>query len=356
MLEEFRHLHDFYEKAKMILSPDIFNFVDGGSYDELAIKRNRQSFDNTLIAPRILRGLNQRSSNIELFNHNLAAPVLIAPTAYHGLLSKNGELDMLEAANRFNTIMIVSMFSSVDYAKISENRKNPVWLQMYFLKDREINSNFVELAEVLNFEAIVLTVDTPQYAKRSRELTNPLSFLPGTAFPHLKKIGIPIEECLATKKHFSTLLDHTISWKDVEWLAGKTKLPIILKGIINPKDTEIAISFPNVNGIIISNHGGRQLDSSFTPLEVMQKHKEINGNKVKLFLDGGIRRGSDIFKALALGADATLIGRAAAWALSVGGSAGVYHALTILQNEFLETMTLCGCASPSEITSEFVTF
>lgn len=356
MLEDFIYLQDFYKKAKSILSPHIFNFIDGGSNDELALKRNQEIFDNTLIAPRVLRGLSQVSCNIELFGQNLAAPILIAPTAYQGLISKNGELDMLDGINRFNTILILSMFCSIDYAKISKNKKNSVWVQMYFLKDRTINSNFIKLIEELNFEAIVLTVDTPKYAKRSREIKTPLNFPPDIVFSHLENIGILIKDCLSSKKHFSMLLDSTISWDDVEWLSKKTKLPIILKGIINPKDTEIAISFPNVKGIIISNHGGRQLDSSITSLEVMQRHKEISNNKVKLFLDGGISRGSDIFKALALGADATLIGRAAAWALAAEGSAGVYHALKILQEELIETMTLCGCSSLNDITSEFINY
>lgn len=159
---------------------------------------------------------------------------------------------------------------------------------------------------------------------------------------------------MKSKRHLSTLLDHSISWNDLDWLARVTKLPIILKGIIDPRDTEIALTFPNVKGIVISNHGGRQLDSSLSPLEIMYEHRVKANHKVKLFLDGGIARGSDIFKALALGADATLIGRTALWALSVGGSAGVFHVLSILQQELQETMILSGCSTTKDITSEFI--
>ncbi|CEK09596.1 alpha-hydroxy acid oxidase [Legionella hackeliae] len=353
-MDEYTSTQSFYKKAKTVLSPDVFSFIDGGSLDELALKRNRETFSKVLISPRVLRGVNKSTTQVKLFDHTHSAPVLIAPAAYQSLLSSKGELDMLEAANQFNTTMILSMFSSIDYTLIARNKKVPVWSQMYFLKDRGINKNFIQWMEELNFDALVVTVDAPVYAKKERERSQPLRFPENTSFPHLKKIGIPFEECLKTKRHLSTLLDHSISWDDLDWLAGVTKLPIILKGIIDPRDTEIALTYPNVKGIVISNHGGRQLDSSIAPLEVMHKHREKAGNKVKLFLDGGIARGSDIFKALALGADATLTGRTALWALSIGGSAGVFHALSILQQELQETMILSGCSTIKDITSDYL--
>lgn len=354
MQNRFANIESFYTKAKAILPSDVFSFIDGGSLDELALKRNRQSFTDIQVIPRVLQGLGEVSTQIQLFDRHYAAPILIAPAAYQGFLSKNGELDMLAAANQFNAVMILSMFSSVDYQLIAQNKKMPVWLQMYFLKDRKINKNFIALAKELNFDALVVTVDAPVYAKREREIANPLKFSKNMTFPHFEKIGISFEDCLGTKKHLSALLDHSISWGDLTWLAEQTNLPIIVKGIIDPRDTEIAVTFPNVKGIIISNHGGRQLDSSISPLEVMHEHRMRAGNKVSLFLDGGISRGSDIFKALALGADATLIGRAALWALSVAQSEGVVQALSILQQELLETMILCGCSTIKNITSEFI--
>ena len=181
---------------------------------------------------------------------------------------------MLEATNQFNTIMILSMFSSVDHVLVAKKKKNPVWLQMYFLQDRDINKNFIKLAKENHFDALVLTVDAPVYGKKEREQAQPLKFPKNTCFAHLEKIGIPINECLKTKKHLSTLLDHQISWSDIEWLAQETELPIILKGILDPKDTEIALTFPNIKGIIVSNHGGRQLDSSISAMEVIRGIKK----------------------------------------------------------------------------------
>ena len=354
MKDEFLNLNAFYQKAKQILPADIFNFIDGGSMDESALMRNRQSFKDIHLSPRVLRGLNEVSTQFKLFGNSLSAPILIAPAAYQGLLSENGELDMLAAANQLNLTFIVSMFSSIDYSLIAKQKTCPVWLQMYFLKDREINKNFIQQAEDLNFNAIVLTVDAPIYAKREREHAQPLNLNQHSAFLHLKGFGIPFDDCLKVNLHFSTLLDHPICWIDLDWLSSMTSLPIILKGIIDPRDTQIALTYPNVKGVIVSNHGGRQLDSSYTPIEVMHAHRKIAEDKLKLFLDGGINRGSDIFKSIALGADATLIGRAALWALAVGGSQGVIKAFSILQNELCEIMTLCGCSALADISSDFI--
>lgn len=354
MAETISSLKSFYQTAKHKLAPEIFNFIEGGSHDEHALEENRKSFQSVFLSSRVLRGISRISTTTEIGTHILTSPVLIAPSAYQSLLSPNGELDMLRAANRFNTILIQSMFSSIDYAQIAQEKKVPVWLQFYLLKDKAINKNFVQMAKASGFDALVLTVDAPVYAKRERELATPLRFPDNISWDHLKKIGIPVDECLRSGKHLSTLLDSSISWRDLDWLAAETDLPIILKGIIAPEDTTMALRYPAVKGIIISNHGGRQLDSSPPPLIVLKQHKAIADNRIKLFLDGGISRGTDIFKALSLGADATLIGRSALWALAVNGSEGVFQALSILQKELIEAMTLCGCASIKDITDEFI--
>lgn len=340
--------------AETVLPPEVFAFICGGSLEERTLARNRAKLDEVLILPRILKALNDVSTQVNILGHKLKAPVLIAPTAFQKLLSPSGELDMLEAVNQFNTIMIASMFSSVDYAKLAKRATNPIWLQMYLLKERAINKDLIFLAEELGFSALVITVDTPVYATRAREKAKPLSLSGVIDFQHLNQIGIPVEKCLNTKGHFSQLLDSNIGWQDIEWIAGETELPIILKGILNIEDIKIALTYPMVKGVIISNHGGRQLDSTFSAIELIQEHRQVVGDKLTLFLDGGILRGSDVFKALALGADAALIGRQPLWALSVGGSMGVLQLLNTLQSELWEIMTLTGCGSVRDITSDFV--
>lgn len=354
MFEDVINVQSLYQKAKAILPPEVFAFVDSGSGNEHTLVRNIDCFEQVNLMPRVLCGLKDVSTGVGIGDFRASAPLLIAPAAYHSLLCQNGELDMLKAANQFNTIMIVSMFSSIDHRILAANKSVPVWLQLYLLKDRAINHNILRLAEECQFEALVLTVDAPVYATRERERAQPLTFPSHISFEHLEGLGIQVKESIKTKRHLSQILDPSISWADLDWLAENTSIPIILKGVMDPRDTEIALHYPNVKGIIVSNHGGRQLDSSLSALEVMSQHRLVAGNKIKLFLDGGIRRGSDIFKALALGADAALIGRAALWALTVGGSVGVFNLLSQIKNELKETMTLCGCSTVQDISSEYI--
>lgn len=355
MLDEFISIKSFYEKAKTMLPEDVFTFISSGSLDEKALNRNKQKFEEVLILPRILRALKNINTSCQVFNTSIAAPILIAPTAYHKIISDNGELDMLEAANQYNSIFITSMFSSTDYALLAKKSKGPIWLQMYLLKDRRVNARLIQIAAESGYSAIVLTVDTPIYAKREKELQSPLKLPNHITFSHLENIGIPVRHCLSTKEHFSQLIDPTIGWEDIEWIINQSKLPIILKGVMSPKDTSIAISYQQISGLVISNHGGRQLNSTFATLELVTEHKKIIGDKLSLFIDGGFSRGEDIFKAIALGADAVLIGRAMLWALALKQEAkGVLHALNILRQELIETMLLAGCSSLNEINHDTV--
>ncbi|MBX9977760.1 MAG: alpha-hydroxy-acid oxidizing protein [Alphaproteobacteria bacterium] len=348
------NIRTFYDQARTLLPPDLFHFIDGGSCDEHTLKRNSAATHRLLILPRILQCTKNITTTVPLFEDTIAAPLLIAPTAYQRLLHHDGELATLNAANRFNTIFIVSMFSSTDYGEIAANAKMPLWLQMYLLKDRKPNLRLIRRAEELGYKALVLTVDAPVYGKREREMTSPLQFPNHINFSHINDLGIPFDDCPHSTAHFANLIDPAIGWQDVEWLATVTDLPIILKGVLDPRDTAIALTHPNVKGIIVSNHGGRQLDETVSAFDVMEDHRGVAGKKLMLFLDGGISRGSDIFKAIALGADAALIGRASLWALAVRGSDGVLRALTLLQEELQNVMALTGCSQIKDITRDFI--
>lgn len=354
MYKNIINIKSFQEKAKTILPPEVFSFITSGSLDELTLKRNKNKFNEFLIEPRVLCGIKKTSTEVNVLGAKLNAPFIIAPTAYQKLLSLNGELDMLEAINQFNIIYTVGMFSTIDYEVLAQKSKNSLWIQMYLLKDRSVNQELIRVAERANFKAIMLTVDTPVYAKRESEIATPLQLPKDISFEHLSNIGIPFKKYINTKKHFSELLDPVISWKDIEWLAKQTKLPIILKGILSPKDTKIALEYNSVKGIVISNHGGRQLDSTLSPIEIIHKHHEIVEDKIALMLDGGIGRGQDIFKSLALGANCVLLGRSMLWPLAVGGAQGVLHALRILQEELTEVMILSGCSNIAEINSSYI--
>lgn len=348
------NIASLYEAAKEVLSPDVFAFIEGGSFDELTLRRNAQKIRELLILPRMLRLNKNISTQSRVFGENLSSPIIIAPTAYQCLVHEEGELATLEAANHVNTIFTVGMFSSVDYRILAEHAKVPLWFQMYLLKDRAANERLLKHVENLGYRAIVLTVDAPVYGGREREKQNPLKFPEHINFSHLKELGIDLDLNIKTTNHFASLLDSCIGWDDVEWISKITSLPIILKGILDPRDTEIALRFPQIKGVIISNHGGRQLDSTLSPLEVIEEHRRLVKNKISLFLDGAISRGSDIFKSIALGADAVLVGRSVLWGLAAGGRQGVESVLQTLHHELINVMALSGCSTLQDISRDFV--
>lgn len=354
MQDQLRSLQQYQRAFESQAEKGVLSFVRGGSADEIALENNRSSFERLKLLPRMLRGVHSPELDVTLFGDKLSAPILLAPSAYHGLLSEEGELDTLNAANQFGSIMVQSMFSSIAHADVVKHKNNSIWLQMYLLKDRGVNSAFLALAKTLQYDALVLTVDAPIYAKKEREAGEPLRFPDSAKFEHLERLGIPVNECIRTKKHLSTLLDPSISWKDLEWVMSHTDLPIILKGVLDPRDTALAMRYPQVKGVIVSNHGGRQLDAAPAGIEVLQMHKEITQDTIKLFVDGGVMRGSDIFKAVALGANAVLVGRPVLWGLFAAGSSGVFDVLDILRKELLETMTLAGCHCLADINSDYI--
>lgn len=355
MLEnDFLDVKKLAKRSKSILPQSVSHFINGGAGLEKALSRNKKSFDKINLSPRVLRGLKNVNTELKLFNYKQSTPLLLAPAAYQALLSHGGELDMADAINRINATMIVSLFSSKPHKEIAQKINGPLWLQLYLLKDKAINQTILEKATEWGVKALVLTVDAPVYATRYKEKTTPLTFPKHIDFSHLEELGIPVSASLKSKMHLSQLLDSSLSWDDISWLAENSNLPIILKGVMDPRDSKIALEFPNIKGIVVSNHGGRQLDCALSPIEVIEKHRQQVGNKLKLFLDGAIDCGSDVFKSIALGADAVLIGRAALWALALGGSDNVYKLLNQITNELKETMTLCGCNNLEEISSDFI--
>ena len=350
-LRAIANLMTFEKYAQKIIPPDVFDFIQGGSSDERTLKRNRHVLENMCILPRVLRGLSEITTGTTLLNENITAPIILAPTAYQKLVFPEGELATLRAANAFNTIFIVPMFSTTDYGILAENARVPLWLQMYFVKDRAANIRLLERAKNLGYKAIVVTVDAPIYGKREREMARPLIFPKNMSFDHLQNLGIPFDIFSRKTTHFAELVDPTIGWKDIAWLAEVSDLPIILKGILDPRDTEIARTFPHVKGVIVSNHGGRQLDGTPSAFELVEAHRKVAGRNFMVMVDGGITRGQDVFAARALGADAACIGRSALWGLAVGGSEGVERILRILHEELIQTMTLSGCTTLTETLS-----
>lgn len=336
-------------EAKKKLSKDIFAYVDSGAESEKTKERNYKSFSEYFIIPRVLRNVIGPNTELQLLNFFLKSPILVAPMAYQKLLHKNGEMETIQAVNQFGGGLILSIFSSTDFKKIADNTDQKPWFQLYLLKDRSVTKNIIQEISRMGFQALVITVDTPIYGKRTQEKQTPL-FLPNyISFDHLNHFGIDVDKIKKSPNHFASLLDPKFSWEDIEWISKITNLPIVLKGILDPRDTQIALKFPNIKGIIISNHGGRQLDSAISPLDIIRQHRQLVEDKLFLGIDGGITTGKDIFKSIALGADVVFLGRIILWALACFASKGVFQLLNHLNTEFKETMFLTGCSKLSEI-------
>lgn len=344
------NVDDFEIKARSQLSQPIYDFFAGGANDEISLSHNVTAFKNIRLQPRVLTGKMQCDISTSILNHELKLPILLAPAAFQQLLHEEGEIATTQAAEELGIINILSTLSTFTLEHIKSTVNNPVWFQLYIFKDRGLSESLIQRAESAGYQAIVVTVDVPIMGRRWRDARNNLQLSIQDLAKNIFSYP-PENNSLENVKLFTdTLFDNRLTWQDITWLQSITKLPIIIKGITHPGDAKIALEL-GVAAIIVSNHGGRQLDGMPATIEVLPHiAKQIN-NKIPLLLDSGVRRGSDIFKALALGADAVLVGRPYLWGLNVNGQQGVVDVVTLLKNELCDTMTLCGFSTIEDIKS-----
>lgn len=342
MDERLINLGDFEKKAKKLLPTEVYDYYASGACDEITLQQNRQSYQRLNLVPRILADISQRNLSISLFGQELSMPILIAPTSYHGMANIDGELATARAANTKKTVMVASTMANTTLEDIATEH-TAAWFQVYLLNDRQKTIDLVQRAERSQYKAIVLTVDSQVLGIREADLQNKFT-LP----PHLQLKNFPDYGIQKTQAGSQELFDKKLSWKDIEWLRSITRLPILIKGILHKTDAKIAVDL-GINGVIVSNHGGRQLDTAIPSIDALPEIVKVVDKKIPILIDGGIRRGTDVLKALALGANAVLIGRPVLWGLAVEGSAGVEKVLDIIKNEFDTAMALCGFSSIEEI-------
>ena len=284
-------------------------------------------------------------------------PILIAPTALQGLAHPEGEIATTKAAGAAKTLMTLATLSTSSIEEAMAVATGPVWFQVYVFKDREIAASLVQRAEVAGCKAIVLTVDVPISGKRERDVRNRLTLPEHLSLKSLLTVGLQkVPENVAGSgmaAYVASLFYTTLTWKDLEWLARVTKLPVLVKGILRADDALRAVNH-GASGIIVSNHGGRQLDTTPATISVLPEIVEAVADAVEVYFDGGIRRGTDVLKALAYGARAVLLGRPILWGLAVGGEAGVKSVLEMLRQEFDLAMVLSGCPSLAAITRDLI--
>jgi len=360
MAEDPLCVDDFEALARAKIRADYWDFIAGGAGDERALAANRAAFGRVALRPRILVDVSAVSTAVTLLGHSLAGPIVIAPTAYHRMSHPEGELATARGAADAGALFIPSFFSNHTMEEIAEaGGASPRWLQLYWLHDRETLGSVVERAAGAGYSALVLTVDAPVLGHRLRDARNSL-VLDDDIVPVNLTVA---KDLLTTRTRGSSAVanssvqafDASITWADLGWLRERSDLPLVLKGIVTAEDALLAISH-GVDAIVVTNHGGRQLDNPVGALDLLPEVVEAVGGRIPVLFDGGVRTGHDVAVALALGADAVLIGRPVLWGLAVGGAAGVTRVLDLLKTELARVMALIGRPTVDSIDASAVRF
>ncbi len=357
MTTEPVNLADLEALARARLPQMAWDYYSSGADDESCVRRNCEAFGKLALHYRVLVDVSRRDLATTVLGHRVAMPVLVAPTAFHRLAHEDGELASVRGAGDSGTIFVLSTLSNTPVEDVVAAASGPVWFQLYVYKDRRATEALVKRVEAAGCRALVLTVDAPLLGRRERDVQNRFALPPGLEVANLHAANyarLPAasgDSGLAA--YVAALLDPGLTWDAIGWLRSVTKLPVLVKGIVRADDARRAIA-AGAAGVIVSNHGGRQLDASPATIEVLARVADAVAGGGEVLLDGGVRRGTDIVKALALGARAVLVGRPVLWGLAAGGRAGVAAARAVLRRELDLAMALCGCPDVASITRELV--
>jgi isopentenyl diphosphate isomerase/L-lactate dehydrogenase-like FMN-dependent dehydrogenase len=342
---------DYERLAEQRLEPGPWSYLVGGSGDEWTLRENRAAFARWTFRPRVLCDVSEISTATTVLGMPIEVPVLVAPVAYQQLYDPEGECATARAAAAVGTGMAVSTFSTRSHEEIAAAAPGLLqWCQLYVFQDRGVTREHLAGAADTGCAAVVLTVDTPRLAQRERDLRVGFEIPSDLPLPYARAaIG---GEAQNPADQFA-LLDASVSWRDLEWIACEAQLPVVLKGIVTAEDAELALDH-GAAAIVVSNHGGRQLDGVPATLDALPEVVDAVAGRVEVYLDGGVRRGADVAKALALGARAVLAGRAPVFGLAAAGEEGVRHVLELLRDELALALCLLGCKSAQEITRAHV--
>lgn len=353
------NLHDFERLAESRLPKPIYDYFASGAGDEITARDNLSAWGRWRLRPRVLVDVSACDTATTVLGQPMAAPVLTAPCALNALAHPDGELAVARAAAALGLTQVVSTFSAYSLEEIAAAAPaGRRWFQLYCFKDRGLTAALVRRAEAAGYGAVCVTVDTPQAGLRERDMRNRFQLPVGVAPKALAQAQADTfrdahRADAAPHQNLAHLLDSGLTWDLIGWLRSLTRLPILLKGVMCAEDARLAVQH-GVDGVIVSNHGGRQLDGALATADVLPEIVETAQGRLEVLVDGGLRRGSDVLKAVALGARAVLIGRPYVWALAVDGETGVQTALSILLNELRLSMALAGCASLADLTRDRV--
>ncbi|MFG1943056.1 alpha-hydroxy acid oxidase [Nonomuraea sp. NPDC048826] len=336
------NLREYEEAAREKLDPGLYGYFAGGAQDEVTLRANEAAFRRLMLVPRVLTGAGEPVLDVTTLGRPASMPVLVAPSAFHRLAHPDGELATGRAAAAAGVIMINAMLSTVAMEDVAVTGAT-LWFQLYLQPDLGYTEYLVRRAEAAGCRALVITVDSPALRTGERARSALLELPPGLSCPNLGGAGDIRQVTLSPE----------LSWQHVDWLRGITSLPIVLKGILHPADAALAVEH-GADAVIVSNHGGRQLDTAPATVDRLPLIAAAVDGRVPVLLDGGVRRGTDVVKALALGAHAVAVGRPVVWGLTVGGAEGVSHVLATLRAELANALTLCGVGSAGQVPRDLV--
>jgi len=345
---------DYEPLARERVEPSAWDYLTGGGADEITLRANRGAFDRLSLNPRMLTDFSRGGgTEVTLFGHTYDHPILLAPVAYQKLAHPDGEMATVLGAAAAKAGMIVSTHASVALEDLARVAPMPLWFQLYIKPDRGLTRELVQRAEAAGYRALVLTVDAPVGGVRNREQRSQFRLPPGVGAANLPG-GAPMGgRGIASGSLCGGFLATAPTWKDVEWLQSLTRMPVLLKGILSVEDAGRGVDL-GAGGIIVSNHGGRTLDTLPATISALPRIADRVAGRVPVLLDGGIRRGTDVLKALALGARAVLVGRPVIYGLAAAGAVGVAHVLNILRGELEGAMALTGRATLAEIDASVI--
>ena len=338
-------LFDFEPLAKAKMSHMAWEYVNAGVADEITVRSNREALERIRLMPRVLVDVSKLDTRVTLFGQEMAFPIVLAPTSSHLAVHPEGEIGTARGAAAAGATMAVSTLANTSIEDLAAAAKTPLWFQLYVQHDRGFTRELVQRAQTAGCRALCLTVDTPVEGARNRQQRAHFALPPGVDFPNLRGLKAASDASAMGAGQelsiFNSLLSADLSWKDVAWLQSFARVPLLLKGILNPEDADRAAK-EGVAGIIVSNHGGRNFDTVPATIDALPRVAEKVAGRMPILMDGGVRRGTDVLKALAQGASAVQIGRPYLYGLGAAGANGVARVLKILQSEFLMAMALAG--------------
>lgn len=339
-------IEDFEKEAFKKLPKPALDYYRSGADEEVTLQSNVEAFKKIKILPRFLRDVSKISMELEVFGQRVSCPIGASPTAMHKLAHPDGELATAQGVHQVGSIMTLSTLSTTSIEDVASQFPDLIkWFQLYLFVDREESLRMVRRAERAGFRALVLTVDAPKFGTRRRDIHND--------FKVSANFVANFDQNSAKGLQSLDYIDASITWNDISWLKKITSLPVLIKGVLTVEDSLLALEY-GADGIVVSNHGGRQLDGVPATIEVLSSVVRAVSNRCPVFIDGGVRTGADVFKCLALGARMVFVGRPVLWGLACDGARGVGSVMEILRNELELTMKLSGCAKLTDITSSMV--